>query len=93
MKRYQDNILVKLIHLSCPKATEKNPENIKKTCWESSVFAIVCITGKLKSFKTKKEVINLELQGFAVSKNLTIECDYLISEGLMFLQLKLTLRF
>ena len=62
------------------KATEKNPEDIKKYVGECR--GIVCITGKLKSFKTKKEATQaLELQGFAVSKNLTIECDYLISEG------------
>ena len=44
-------------------------------------LGLVCITGRLKSFKTKKEASNkLELAGYSVSKNLTMECDYLINE-------------
>lgn len=61
-------------------AIEKNPENINKYIGECR--GVLCITGKLKSFKTKKEATQaIELQGFAVSKNLTLECDYLVSEG------------
>lgn len=55
------------------------PQIAKKL--DQPFLGIVCITGKLKTYKTKKEAsIKLELAGYVVSKNLTKECSFLINE-------------
>ena len=56
------------------------PQTAKKL--NQPFLGIVCITGKLKTYKTKKEAsIKLELAGYVVSKNLTKECSFLINES------------
>ncbi len=62
------------------KITEKKPELAKK--YIQPLKGIVCITGKLKSYKTKKEAREaLEINGYAVSERLTQECNFLVNES------------
>ena len=55
--------------------------NSKKVV-KRDVVGIVCISGKLKSFRTKAEaMVVLEKHGFAVKPSLTKDCTHLINES------------
>lgn len=61
-------------------ATNNDKEKLDK--YSSNYKGLVCITGQLKSLSTKKEAKKLlENHGYAVSRNLTQECDFLVSES------------
>ena len=76
-KQYIDAKLLNPFRLATIAADK--PETVEKII--QPFLGLVCITGRLKSFKTKKEASNkLELAGYSVSKNLTMECDYLLNE-------------
>ncbi len=75
------NNLQEWIYYDYPQIKEFLPFKFERKVKQPITGKVVCITGKLSSFKTKKEAATaLNAKGFQVSESLTKTVDFLVDE-------------